>query len=102
MVGEMIVQVMRLEHMFAASWLAGGPACDSPSIFPPQVTRAGPRPVRETQPLTMTYTHRCRHFSKRHRLYVGGIAKAVTQEGVRPHFAKWGNILNVYFPTARD
>ena len=29
------------------------------------------------------------------------MADAVTQEGVRHHFAKWGNVLDVYFPAAR-
>ena len=35
-------------------------------------------------------------------MYVGGLAKAVTQEGIWQHFAKWGKILDVYIPNARD
>ena len=47
-------------------------------------------------------TDRCRDFGRGHRLYVGGLAKAVTQEGIWQHFAKWGKILDVYIPNARD
>ena len=34
-------------------------------------------------------------------MYVGGVAEAVTREEVRHHFAKWGDVLDVYFPAAR-
>ena len=68
---------------------------------------AGPRPVRESRPLresrllTAPCTDLYHDFSRGHRLCVGGVAEAVTQEGVRHHFAKWGNVLDVYFPAAR-
>ena len=29
---------------------------------------------------------------------MGGVADAVTEEGVRQHFGKWGNVTDVYFP----
>ncbi|KAL3134229.1 hypothetical protein ABBQ38_006662 [Trebouxia sp. C0009 RCD-2024] len=67
-----------------------------------QVKLAGPRPVRESRPLMTPCTDRCRDSVRGHRLYVGGLAKAVTQEGIWQHFAKWGKILDVYIPNARD
>ena len=66
-----------------------------------QVKLAGPRPVRESKALT-TCTDVYRDFGRGHRLYVGGVAEAVTREGVRHHFAKWGDVLDVYFPAARS
>ena len=62
---------------------------------------ADPRPVRESKPLTTPCTDLYRDFGRGHRLYVGGVAEAVTREGVRHHFAKWGDVLDVYFPAAR-
>lgn len=62
---------------------------------------AGPRPVRESKPLTTTCTDLYRDFGRGHRLYVGGVSEAVTQEQVRHHFTKWGDVLDVYFPVAR-
>ena len=62
---------------------------------------AGPRPVREWKPFTIPCTDHDCDFGRGHRLYVGGVAEAVTQEEVQHHFAKWGDVLDVYFPAAR-
>ena len=63
---------------------------DAESARALQVKLAGPRPVRESKPLTTPCTDLYRDFGRGHRLYVGGVAEAVTREGVRHHFAKWG------------
>ena len=75
---------------------------DRPFFFASQVKRAGPRPVTESRPLSTPGTGRHRDFGRGHRLYVGGLAKAVTQEEIWQHFAKWGKILDVYIPNERD
>ena len=35
------------------------------------------------------------------RVYVGGVASAITLYSVRAHFSQWGNVLDVYFPRSR-
>lgn len=63
-----------------------------------QVKRAGPRPAdseRESQPASVTSSHT---FGRGPRLYVGGVADAVSEEKVRQHFGRWGNVNDVYFP----
>jgi len=65
------------------------------------VNVAGPRPVRETKSSETPCTDRYGAFGRGHRLYVGGLARAVTQERVEQHFAMWGDVLDVYFPAAR-
>lgn len=60
--------------------------------------RAGPRPVdarKEVLPAAVTASH---VFGRGPRLYVGGVADAVTEERVGQHFGKWGNVTDVYFP----
>lgn len=74
---------------------------DAESAFALQVKLTGPRPVRESKPLITPCTHVYNDFGRGHRLYVGGVAEAVTREGVRHHFAKWGNVLDVYFAGAK-
>jgi len=64
------------------------------------VQLAGPRPGKETQPRTSPFTGPSPDFGRGHRLYVGGIADAVTKENVQQHFAEWGDVLDVYFPAA--
>ena len=74
---------------------------DAESSSALQVKLAGPPPVRESKPLTTPCTDVYRDFGRGHRLYVGGVSEAVTPERVRRHFAKWGDVLDVYFPAAR-
>ncbi len=74
---------------------------DSPSASVLQVKLAGPRPGTETQPRTSCCTGLHPDFGRGHRLFVGGIADAVTKESVQQHFAKWGDVSDVYFPAAR-
>ena len=32
------------------------------------------------------------------RLYVGGIPDDVTEEEIKLHFGRWGNVVDIYFP----
>ena len=66
-----------------------------------QVHLAGPHPGKETQPCTSFCTGLNPDFGTDYRLYVGGIADAVSKESVQQHFAKWGDVLDVYFLAAR-
>lgn len=40
-------------------------------------------------------------FGKGPRLYVGGVADAVSEERIYQHFTKWGSVTDVYFPGKR-
>ncbi|KAL3138814.1 hypothetical protein ABBQ32_005652 [Trebouxia sp. C0010 RCD-2024] len=62
-----------------------------------QVKRAGPRPPVSELDVPPT-PGPAEPFGKGPRLYVGGVADAISEEKVRQHFAKWGSIHDVYFP----
>ena len=69
-----------------------------------QVKRAGPRPPASDSEVPAApggsepESHKQQPFGKGPRLYIGGVADAISEDRIRLHFAKWGNIADVYFP----
>ena len=37
-------------------------------------------------------------FGKGPRLYVGGVAEEITEERLKSHISRWGNVVDLYFP----
>ena len=37
-------------------------------------------------------------FGKGPRLYVGGVPEELTEERLKAHFSRWGNVVDLYFP----
>ena len=63
-----------------------------------QVKRAGARPsvFQDTKPAVEHVP-----FGQGPRIYVGGVHECLTETRLREHFARWGNILDIYFPGSR-
>lgn len=78
-----------------------------------RINRAGPRPEselqRESDVLEASssgtnlkqldgYSRQPQLFGKGPRLYVGGIPEEVSEERLKAHFSRWGNVVDLYFP----
>ena len=74
-----------------------------------RVNRAGPRPEHELlQPEAEEATSEVAAdsaasrqpnlFGKGPRLYVGGVPEELTEERLKTHFSRWGNVVDLYFP----
>lgn len=77
-----------------------------------RINRAGPRPESELQrdsddldtptPSTFSkqpdYGRQPQLFGKGPRLYVGGVPEELTEERLKAHFSRWGNVVDLYFP----
>ena len=71
-----------------------------------KINRAGPRPEFEesssegAEPAAAD-TDNSRQpqlFGKGPRLYVGGVPEGLTEERLKAHFSRWGNVVDLYFP----
>ncbi|DBB02731.1 TPA: hypothetical protein ACH3X3_011672 [Trebouxia sp. C0006] len=73
-----------------------------------KINRAGPRPEHELQreaeeaasnaAESDTASRQPQLFGKGPRLYVGGVPDELTEERLKAHFSRWGNVVDLYFP----
>lgn len=75
-----------------------------------RINRAGPRPeselLRDSEDLEASssskqldaYNRQPQLFGKGPRLYVGGVPEELTEERLKTHFSRWGNVVDLYFP----
>ena len=70
-----------------------------------KINRAGPRPEFEepapggTEPAAADSDNpQPQLFGKGPRLYVGGVPEELTEERLKAHFSRWGNVVDLYFP----
>ena len=68
-----------------------------------QVKRAGPRPPDTAQHSKPAPPVKPEHvpFGQGPRIYVSGVHELLSETRLRDNFAKWGNVLDMYFPGAR-
>lgn len=78
-----------------------------------KINRAGPRPEYEMQrdsddldtsssgaeaKKLEALSRQPQLFGKGPRLYVGGVPESLTEERLKAHFSRWGNVVDLYFP----
>lgn len=73
-----------------------------------KINRAGPRPehelLREAEEAASdaaesdAASRQPQLFGKGPRLYVGGVSEELTEERLKAHFSRWGNVVDLYFP----
>ena len=71
-----------------------------------KINRAGPRPEYEAGSEAAESAaagsdadnRQAQSFGKGPRLYVGGVPDEVTEERLKAHFSRWGNVVDLYFP----
>lgn len=73
-----------------------------------KINRAGPRPdqepLREAEEAVSegaegsAVSRQPQLFGKGPRLYVGGVPEELTEERLKTHFSRWGNVVDLYFP----
>ncbi len=73
-----------------------------------KINRAGPRPEHELQREAEeaascavesdAASRQPQLFGKGPRLYVGGVPEELTEERLKAHFSRWGNVVDLYFP----
>ena len=73
-----------------------------------KINRAGPRPEFEAslsgaEPVASgassdAINRQPQLFGKGPRLYVGGVPEELTEERLKAHFSRWGNVVDLYFP----
>lgn len=73
-----------------------------------KINRAGPRPDFESslggaEPADAgassdAINRQPQLFGKGPRLYVGGVPEELTEERLKAHFSRWGNVVDLYFP----
>jgi RNA-binding protein Musashi len=73
-----------------------------------KINRAGPRPEHELQREAEEAaldaaesdgaSSQPQLFGKGPRLYVGGVPEELTEERLKAHFSRWGNVVDLYFP----
>ena len=73
-----------------------------------KINRAGPRPefeaALEAAELAAAgadgdaVNRQPQLFGKGPRLYVGGVPEELTEERLKAHFSRWGNVVDLYFP----
>lgn len=73
-----------------------------------KINRAGPRPeyeavsdmatVEDTGTEADAANRQPQLFGKGPRLYVGGVPEELTEERLKDHFSRWGNVVDLYFP----
>ena len=78
-----------------------------------RINRAGPRPESELQRPGAGFeasssgtnlkqldgaSRQPQLFGKGPRLYVGGVPEEVSEERLKAHFSRWGNVVDLYFP----
>ncbi|DBA71999.1 TPA: hypothetical protein ACH3X2_010742 [Trebouxia sp. C0005] len=73
-----------------------------------KINRAGPRPEHELQreaeeaasdaAESDAASRQPQLFGKGPRLYVGGVPEELTEQRLKAHFSRWGNVVDLYFP----
>lgn len=72
-----------------------------------KINRAGPRPEHElleeeeqaaSAAIGNASSRQPQLFGKGPRLYVGGVPNELTEERLKAHFSRWGNVVDLYFP----
>ncbi|KAL3130792.1 hypothetical protein ABBQ38_000131 [Trebouxia sp. C0009 RCD-2024] len=73
-----------------------------------KINRAGPRPefeasLNEAEPAAAgasgdVINRQPQLFGKGPRLYVGGVPEELSEERLKAHFSRWGNVVDLYFP----
>lgn len=73
-----------------------------------KINRAGPRPEFEASlegadssaagADSDAVNRQPQLFGKGPRLYVGGVPEELTEERLKAHFSRWGNVVDLYFP----